>query len=195
MKSGNDTEFRESICLLGGRVYPIRLEFSKGKQGEKDGKKDPDPPPTKATVALLWKPPGQPSTSSPSAPLAGEDSAGPGPPDGVSARRPERRLRARNVGLESLGPGDHRCGPRGCRLRRGPPGRAGRRPRRCGRPRRQGSRILPQVCRAGVPPAAVRRAEGVLRRSPVQGRQEPGRGGQARRLAGPQVAPVSLPRG
>jgi mono/diheme cytochrome c family protein len=59
VKSGKDTEFRESIRLLGGRVYPIRLEFSKGKQGDKDGKKDPDPPPTKATVALLWKPPGQ----------------------------------------------------------------------------------------------------------------------------------------
>jgi hypothetical protein len=59
VKSGNDTEFRESIRLLGGRVYPIRLEFSKGKQGEKDGKKDPDPPPAKASVALLWKPPRQ----------------------------------------------------------------------------------------------------------------------------------------
>jgi cytochrome c553 len=59
VKSGNDIEFRESIRLLGGRVYPIRLEFSKGKQGEKDGKKDPDPPPTKATVGLFWKPPGQ----------------------------------------------------------------------------------------------------------------------------------------
>ena len=59
VKSGNDTEFRESIHLLGGRVYPIRLHFSKGKQGSKDGKKDPDPPPTKATIALLWKPPGQ----------------------------------------------------------------------------------------------------------------------------------------
>ena len=57
--SGKDTEFRESIHLLGGRVYPIRLEFSKGKQGEKDGKKDPDPPPIKASVALLWKPPQQ----------------------------------------------------------------------------------------------------------------------------------------
>jgi hypothetical protein len=59
VKSGTDTEFRESIYLLGGRVYPIRLEFSKGKQGEKDGKKDPDPPPTKATIALLWKRPHQ----------------------------------------------------------------------------------------------------------------------------------------
>jgi mono/diheme cytochrome c family protein len=59
VKSGNDTEFRESIRLLGGRAYPIRLEFSKGKHGDKDGKKDPDPPPTKASIALLWKPPQQ----------------------------------------------------------------------------------------------------------------------------------------
>jgi hypothetical protein len=59
VKSGNDTEFRETIRLLGGRVYPIRLEMSKGKQGEKDGKKDPDPPPTKASIALLWRPPQQ----------------------------------------------------------------------------------------------------------------------------------------
>jgi PA14 domain len=51
VKSVNDTEFRESIRLLGGRVYPIRLEFSKGKQGEKDGKKDPDPPPSQ-TVSV-----------------------------------------------------------------------------------------------------------------------------------------------
>ncbi|APW59303.1 DUF1592 domain-containing protein [Paludisphaera borealis] len=59
VKSGNDTEFRETIRLIGGRVYPIRLEMSKGKQGEKDGKKDPDPPPTKASIALLWKQPKQ----------------------------------------------------------------------------------------------------------------------------------------
>lgn len=57
VKSGNDTEYRETIRLLGGRVYPIRLEMSKGRQGDKDGKKDPDPPPTKATIALLWKRP------------------------------------------------------------------------------------------------------------------------------------------
>jgi hypothetical protein len=59
VKSGTDTEFRETIHLLGGRPYSIRFEFSKGKHGEKDGKKDPDPPPTRATVALLWKPPNQ----------------------------------------------------------------------------------------------------------------------------------------
>ncbi|QEH32581.1 PA14 domain protein [Aquisphaera giovannonii] len=66
VKSGNDMEFRETIRLLGGRVYPIRLEFSKGKQGEKDGKKDPDPPPTKASVALLWRPPQQAASVIPS---------------------------------------------------------------------------------------------------------------------------------
>jgi Protein of unknown function (DUF1592)/Protein of unknown function (DUF1588)/PA14 domain/Protein of unknown function (DUF1595)/Cytochrome C oxidase, cbb3-type, subunit III len=59
VKSGNDTEYRETIRLIGGRVYPIRLEMSKGKQGEKDGQKDPDPPPTNATIALLWKRPKQ----------------------------------------------------------------------------------------------------------------------------------------
>jgi hypothetical protein len=59
VKSGKDNEFRETIHLLGGRAYPIQFEFSKGKHGEKDGKKDPDPPPTPASVALLWKPPQQ----------------------------------------------------------------------------------------------------------------------------------------
>jgi hypothetical protein len=56
VKSGDDTEFRESIRLIGGRVYPIRLEFSKGKGGVDDSKKV-TPPPTPATIALLWKRP------------------------------------------------------------------------------------------------------------------------------------------
>ena len=87
MKSGNDTEFRESIRLLAGRVYPIRLDFSKGKQGEKDGKKDPDPPPTKATIALLWKPPGQVVDIIPQRFLSpGKSPQIPGPPDGLSSR-------------------------------------------------------------------------------------------------------------
>jgi len=54
--SGDDTEFRGSTHLIGGRVYPIRLEMSKGKQGVDDSKKN-TPPPTKATIALLWKQP------------------------------------------------------------------------------------------------------------------------------------------
>jgi cytochrome c553 len=44
VKSGDQTEFRESITLLGGRVYPIRLELIRGKEKS-------------ASIALLWKRP------------------------------------------------------------------------------------------------------------------------------------------
>jgi hypothetical protein len=44
VKSGNDTEFRESIRLLGGRWYTLRLEFFRGQEEA-------------ASVALEWKPP------------------------------------------------------------------------------------------------------------------------------------------
>jgi cytochrome c553 len=57
VKSGNDTEYRGSIFLLAGRPYGLRLEFSKAKQGVDDSKKNPNPPPVKASVNLLWKPP------------------------------------------------------------------------------------------------------------------------------------------
>jgi hypothetical protein len=58
VKSGNDTEYRASLFLLGGRAYPVRLEFSKAKQGVDDSKKNQQkPPPVKAGVALLWQPP------------------------------------------------------------------------------------------------------------------------------------------
>lgn len=40
-------ELRESIRLLGGRVYPLRLEFFKSKQAKEK----------RASVALLWRPP------------------------------------------------------------------------------------------------------------------------------------------
>ncbi len=56
VKSGDDVEFRESIRLIGGRVYPIRLEMSKGKQGVDDSK-TVTPAPIKASIALLWKQP------------------------------------------------------------------------------------------------------------------------------------------
>jgi hypothetical protein len=32
VKSGNDTEYRGSVYLLGGRVYPLRLELSRSKE-------------------------------------------------------------------------------------------------------------------------------------------------------------------
>ncbi len=57
VKSGSDTEYRASIFLLAGRAYPIRLEFSKAKQGVDDSKKNPNPPKVKASIALLWKRP------------------------------------------------------------------------------------------------------------------------------------------
>jgi mono/diheme cytochrome c family protein len=60
VKSGNDTEHTGSIMLLGGRYYPLRLEFSKGKQGVEDSKEQKAKRPVvKASVSLEWKPPRQ----------------------------------------------------------------------------------------------------------------------------------------
>jgi hypothetical protein len=56
VKSGNTTEYRAAIFLLGGRAYPLRLEFSKAKQGVDDSKTR-KPKPRHASVALEWKPP------------------------------------------------------------------------------------------------------------------------------------------
>jgi hypothetical protein len=59
--SGTDTDHRASVFLLGGRTYPVRLEFSKSKQGVQDKKnKDNPPPPVKASIALEWKLPHRP---------------------------------------------------------------------------------------------------------------------------------------
>jgi cytochrome c553 len=56
VKSGNDTEHRASLFLLGGRVYPLRLEFSKAKQGVDDSKKNKAKrPAVKASIALEWQ--------------------------------------------------------------------------------------------------------------------------------------------
>ncbi len=56
VKSGNDTEFRGSIFLLGGRAYPLKLEFTRGSVGVR---KDPKEKlrKVKTTLALEWKPP------------------------------------------------------------------------------------------------------------------------------------------
>jgi hypothetical protein len=42
VKSGNDTEYRGSAYLLGGRAYPLRLEFSRSKEES-------------ASISLEWK--------------------------------------------------------------------------------------------------------------------------------------------
>ncbi|MFM8497667.1 MAG: DUF1588 domain-containing protein [Planctomycetia bacterium] len=54
VKSGDDTEYRGTIFLLGGRAYPLKLEFSKANQGV-DNKQHELP--THASIELLWKPP------------------------------------------------------------------------------------------------------------------------------------------
>ncbi len=57
VRSGNDTEHRASLALLAGRAYPLRLEFSKAKQGVDDKKKGQPVKPVKASIVLEWKPP------------------------------------------------------------------------------------------------------------------------------------------
>ena len=107
VKSGDDTEYRGSIHLLGGRVYPLRLEFSRGKE-------------KRSSISLLWKPPHRTVEVIPGRNLSPERIPGDlRVEDAVPARRPQRRLRARDVDLEGVGPGDDRRGARCGRVRRG----------------------------------------------------------------------------
>lgn len=48
VRSGSDIDHRESIYLLGGRVYPIKIEFLKSKD---------DKTTKTASIALMWQPP------------------------------------------------------------------------------------------------------------------------------------------
>jgi mono/diheme cytochrome c family protein len=57
VKSGNDTEFRGTIFLIGGRAYPLRLEFTKSTQGVDDTDKQKGKPIAKAFLTLAWKRP------------------------------------------------------------------------------------------------------------------------------------------
>ena len=54
VKSGTDDEYKASAYLLGGRAYPVRIEFSKAKQGVDDSDKNP-PKPKTAAIELLWR--------------------------------------------------------------------------------------------------------------------------------------------
>ncbi|HVT27199.1 MAG TPA: PA14 domain-containing protein, partial [Lacipirellulaceae bacterium] len=75
VKSGDDPEHRATIRLLGGRAYPIRLEFSKANQGvnDKDQHKR-HPPPKKAFISLSWKRPNHTLSVIPSRDLSVKDS-------------------------------------------------------------------------------------------------------------------------
>ncbi len=57
VKSGSDNEFRASLFLVGGRAYPVRLEFSKANQGVDDSGKLAGRPVKKAALRLDWRPP------------------------------------------------------------------------------------------------------------------------------------------
>ncbi len=65
VKSGNDTEYKATIFLLGGRSYPLRLEYTKAKQGVDDSKKGVKPKPVKSSIALDWKRPRRASETIP----------------------------------------------------------------------------------------------------------------------------------
>lgn len=73
VKSGSGTEHRGSLFLVGGREYPLRLEFSSRQQGVQDKKKKKDAEkPVAAFIDLTWKPPHQPAEVVPSRRLAPE---------------------------------------------------------------------------------------------------------------------------
>ena len=58
VKSGNDTEYRATLFLVGGRAYPLRLEYTKAKLGVNDSKKKKGKRPVaRSSIALLWKAP------------------------------------------------------------------------------------------------------------------------------------------
>ncbi len=61
VKSGNDNEYRATIYLVGGRPYPLRLDFSKGVQGVDNLAEVRKKPPARASLSLEWRPPKRPA--------------------------------------------------------------------------------------------------------------------------------------
>jgi hypothetical protein len=70
VKSGKETEYTGSLYLLAGRSYPLRLEYTKAKQGVDDSKTAKKRPPAPSSIALLWKPPHHARSPVPSRQLA-----------------------------------------------------------------------------------------------------------------------------
>ena len=157
VKSGNDTEYR-GVDLparragLSAAAGVLQGQAGRGRLEEEEA----SPPPVKASIALEWKLPHRRRGGDPPAePVAGRVPRDVRRGDAVPAGRPQRRLGARDVGLEGLGPGDDRRGDRGRRLRRRPPrgscpASADDAPDR--EPRLRD--FCRQVRRAGLPPAA-----------------------------------------
>lgn len=58
VKSGNETEYRGTVQLIAGHMYPLRLEYAKAKQGVDDSKTNKSrPKPVVSSIILEWKPP------------------------------------------------------------------------------------------------------------------------------------------
>ncbi|MBC8101813.1 MAG: DUF1592 domain-containing protein, partial [Cytophagales bacterium] len=74
VKSGSDSVFRGSRYLVGGRSYPLRLEFTKSTQGVDDTKKQQGKPVETASLSLAWKRPKQAEEPVPARCLVASDS-------------------------------------------------------------------------------------------------------------------------
>ena len=120
VKSGDDAEHHGEIRLLGGRAYAIKLELlAASRVWEKTTRiiRRRTSRTSNTSISLLWKRPNHTLEVDAAAKPVGSESCGsvchckP-----ISAGRPQRRLRARHVDLESLGRGHDRGGDRSCRL-------------------------------------------------------------------------------
>lgn len=61
VKSGTENEYRATLFLLGGRSYPIMLEYSKGVQGVDNIAEVKKKPPAKSFISLEWRRPKLPA--------------------------------------------------------------------------------------------------------------------------------------
>lgn len=183
-------EYRGSLFLLGGRAYPLRLEFSKATQGvEKDGDRDPNP----ASIRLLWKPPHGVLETLPE-PLP--DSARLRPQlcrsDPLPAGRQIDRLRTGHEHLtgvvrrrERRQHRGRRHGPRPCRA-------AGQGEARRRRSAREDPPLRHDLRRAGLPAAPLRRPAGGRDRPGLRRGPRPRHGAQAVDPVHAQFSAISL---
>ena len=72
VQSGKDPDHRASLFLIGGRTYPLRIEFTKSTQGVDDTDKKKNLPADPASITLFWKRPHQAEEAVPARCLAPE---------------------------------------------------------------------------------------------------------------------------
>jgi len=63
VKSGAESEYRGTIFLLAGRPYPLRVEYTKGKQGVDDSAKQKKQESQPSSMTLLWRRPDEQSVA------------------------------------------------------------------------------------------------------------------------------------